>query len=77
MAAPVLKAADKTTLLDTKAKLEAKTTSATPPAVRTFTETIYEDYTMIGENPPNKSRKIKYRAGQQVTQTEIDALGLP
>ena len=59
-----------------KTELTGKTTQA--PAVaqdRIFSENIYETYSLSGEGDRFQSgKRLKYRAGQRVTQAEFDAL---
>ena len=59
-----------------KTELTSKTTQA--PAVqpdRIFSEAIYETYSLSGEGDRHESgRRLKYRAGQRVSQKDFDAL---
>jgi hypothetical protein len=58
----------------TQAQLEAKTSIVTQPQVRRFTEDVYETFGQPGAKKLGGGKRLKYRSGQEVPQTEIDAL---
>ena len=57
----------------TAAALKAKASTVSQPVLRSFTEDIYETYTLPGDAVAETRKRKKYYAGQQVYDTALDA----
>jgi len=64
---------DDTGAVLSKTELLALTTEDDPTVVRTFTEDVYQRFTLPG-GPFEGASKLLYHAGQQVPESELDAL---
>lgn len=56
----------------TKTEFLALTTVVTQPVVRTVNEDIYENFSGPGEEAFEGDKRLKFYAGQEVTETEIE-----